>query len=1086
MKQLFTILFLFFGASWITKVNSQTNEWIGAFNDNWNYAGNWSLGIVPTVSHDVLLKVWVPMTLNNPKIYGTAVCNNITIQNLNHPPAKHLDITSTGNLTVTNDMFIKWDGQCLVCGNLTVGNDLNISTGGFLWVYCPTANISIGNKLNMDINVTTFKNVVIEAGQINVKKDCYIGPKNGIEIKSGGLLHIGGGLPPGPPWMICILENKGLLKIKPGGKIILGAWGDGINNHMGFLKNYSSGVISCPAGSTVRHYDNQQVGPTFNIIGYDFAGPANWPWPDFRNWLAGIGIWPKSSAPYPSGNLSPKQSIQGKTIVDKPIFVIEGALDFNEAGTYNIDNVNLKIKGELKFSDGTVNFSGDLENDGGKIIIGSGNVNIAGTLYNNGQLIVQNDLSDIGNIINTNSISVANNFSINTSSLENSGCVSIKNDATGGGLVINNGSINVHGINSLSGLGPTDEPVHVISMSSTNVTGYGLQNGTATINITNSFPPNFTFLWNDPAAQTTQTATNLDIGVYKVTFTHQNGCEDISKEVVLDITMDNWSGGSDDDWFNPANWADNSVPITEDVAIPPDMTYMPVISNGAATCGSLNIFEGASLFISSSGSLTTSGLLTNNGSLLIDSDNSGSSGSLIDNAGLAGSGTFQFNRYLNPGAPDTHSGWHYISSPVNNTFTGDFIGYWVKEWLEPASNFFDIDPCFPGCCPASQFTVPISRMKGYSVKQDLDYSCLCPAGEIIQFGGDLQSTCGVAWQAPCPGNHGSQPAYMSNVNTGNLSVNITATNYGPFGNYNLIGNPYPSGWDYDAFFFGPNWPTGLFDAIYYWDEDMDQYASYVGGIGANGGNNFVPPTQAFFLEADGTVPNITLNFTNTERTHNGSGYYYKDDLKNILKLKVSGNNFADETVIRFHKDAKYGWDGHYDAKKLLSLGKSVPALYTKASETKLSINSMPEIDNVPIYLNCAQSGNFIIEAIENDFEDVLLIDKKTGIVHELSDSYKFYYEAGEDENRFIIHFGDISTQTEYNNFVIYSSQNNIIVYNMNNQQGNIYIYNLVGQLLESTSLQDGINNITLENANGYYIVNVRTSESTVNKKVYIK
>ena len=1092
MKQLFTILFLFFGAIWFTNVNSQTNEWIGAFNNNWNYAGNWSLGIVPTASHDVLLKVWVPSALHNPKIYGIAVCNNLTIQNLNHPPAKHLDITSTGNLTVTNDMFIKWDGQCLVCGNLTVGYDLNISTGGFLSVYCPSANISIGNELNLDINISNFKNIDITAGQINVEKDCYIGPKNGIEIRNGGKLHVGGGLPVGPPWMVCTIKNKGVLKIWPGGILILGAWGNGVNNHLGFLTNYPTGVISSPLGSIIRHYDNQQVLGPFNVIGINNAGPANWPWLDFFNWCGGIAIPPP---PPPPSSVSIDNLITGntdKSMSDKPIFIIGGSMNFDEPGNYDIDNINLRVTGDLIFSDGNVNFAGDIENNNGKIIIDNGLINIAGTLYNNGQLIAYTDLNNIGNIINTGAISVTNNFILDSYTLDNSSCLFIYNNATGFGAINNSGAIHVHGSDNLSNV--IGESVHEITMSNTDVTGAGLQDGTATIDITNSFPPTYTFLWNDPMAQTTQTAVNLDIGVFKVEFTHQNGCKDLSKEVILDITMDNWVGGIDDDWFNPANWADNSVPITEDVAIPPDMTYMPVISSGGATCGSLNVFEGASLIISSSGSLTTNGLLTNNGSLLIDSDNSGSSGSLIDNDGLGGTGTFQFNRYLSSGAPGTHFGWHYISSPVNNSVTGDLIGYWVKEYIEPSYDpgtgesfyFFDIDPCDPGCCPASQFTVPISVMKGYSVKQNLDYSCLCPAGDVISFGGDLQSVCGEEWLPPCPGNHGSQPAYMSNVNTGNRDVNITASNNGPFPNFNLIGNPYPSGWDYDAFFFGPNWPLGLNDAIYYWDEDMDQYSSYVNGVGTNGGSNFVPPTQAFFLEADGTIPNITLSFTNAERTHTGAGYYYKNGILNVLKLKVSGNDFADETVIRFHEDATYDWDGHYDAKKLLSLGESVPALYTKASDTKLSINSMPVTENVSVYLNCAQSGNFIIEAIESDFEDVLLIDNKTGAVHELSTSYKFYYEAGEDENRFNIHFGNISTEAKDNSFVIYSNQNNIIVYNIKDQQGDVYIYNLVGQLLQSTSLQDGINNITLNKANGYYIVNVRTSESTVNKKVYIK
>ncbi|MGB1317969.1 MAG: Ig-like domain-containing protein, partial [Flavobacteriales bacterium] len=47
--------------------------------------------------------------------------------------------------------------------------------------------------------------------------------------------------------------------------------------------------------------------------------------------------------------------------------------------------------------------------------------------------------------------------------------------------------------------------------------------GSATANPTGGTPP-FTFLWDDPAAQTTETAVDLCAGVYQVTVTDSNGC----------------------------------------------------------------------------------------------------------------------------------------------------------------------------------------------------------------------------------------------------------------------------------------------------------------------------------------------------------------------------------------------------------------------------------------------------------------------------------------------------------------------------------------------------------------------------------
>ena len=59
--------------------------------------------------------------------------------------------------------------------------------------------------------------------------------------------------------------------------------------------------------------------------------------------------------------------------------------------------------------------------------------------------------------------------------------------------------------------------------TSTNVTCSGLCNGSSTANPTSGTGP-FTYLWNDPSAQTTQTATGLCTGTYSGTVTDAFGC----------------------------------------------------------------------------------------------------------------------------------------------------------------------------------------------------------------------------------------------------------------------------------------------------------------------------------------------------------------------------------------------------------------------------------------------------------------------------------------------------------------------------------------------------------------------------------
>ncbi len=64
-----------------------------------------------------------------------------------------------------------------------------------------------------------------------------------------------------------------------------------------------------------------------------------------------------------------------------------------------------------------------------------------------------------------------------------------------------------------------------LTAQSTNITCGGDCNGTATV-LVQGGSPGYTFLWNDPQAQTTATATGLCAGDYAVTVTDANGCID--------------------------------------------------------------------------------------------------------------------------------------------------------------------------------------------------------------------------------------------------------------------------------------------------------------------------------------------------------------------------------------------------------------------------------------------------------------------------------------------------------------------------------------------------------------------------------
>ncbi|MCG3167231.1 MAG: hypothetical protein POELPBGB_03017 [Bacteroidia bacterium] len=127
----------------------------------------------------------------------------------------------------------------------------------------------------------------------------------------------------------------------------------------------------------------------------------------------------------------------------------------------------------------------------------------------------------------------------------------------------------------------------------------GGNNGQLTVTPVGGTAP-YTYLWNDPLAQTGQTAAGLEAGIYAVTVTDDNGCEvnvsnvQIAEPTALDVTLSSTSnvscnGAADGqatvtaaggvppylyDWNDPANQtlatANNLAPGTYDVTITDD------------------------------------------------------------------------------------------------------------------------------------------------------------------------------------------------------------------------------------------------------------------------------------------------------------------------------------------------------------------------------------------------------------------------------------------------------------------------------------------------------------------------------------
>ena len=382
--------------------------------------------------------------------------------------------------------------------------------------------------------------------------------------------------------------------------------------------------------------------------------------------------------------------------------------------------------------------------------------------------------------------------------------------------------------------------------------------------------------------------------------------------------------------------------------------------------------------------------------------------------------------------------WHLISVPTSNATSGIFYGHYLQKHTEAANTYSDLtDP-----------QEVLTPMKGYALWGDLDPADVTFAGPV------------------------------------NAGVKSFTTTYSGAGKgWNLVGNPYPSSIDWKA---SAGWTkTNVNEAIYV-HKDAATWASFVGSTGANGGTRFIVPGQGFFVQA---ASNGTLAMTAAVRVHNATAFFKSSDevVPNLVRLEVSGNGYKDEAVVRFLYDATAEFDGDYDAYKLYGDVPEAAQIYSTGS-TPLSINSLPETDIVPVGIKAGVSGTYTIAATEiNDLQYTTLEDTKTGIFTELANkTYTFSFDKSEDEMRFKLHFTMLGVPDAKSVAAsVYSYQKKAYI-NMNNMvKGDIFIYNIAGQLVATKVSAKGTNEINLSNT-GNYIVKVVTDKTTLIKKIFIQ
>lgn len=287
-------------------------------------------------------------------------------------------------------------------------------------------------------------------------------------------------------------------------------------------------------------------------------------------------------------------------------------------------------------------------------------------------------------------------------------------------------------------------------------------------------------------------------------------------------------------------------------------------------------------------------------------------------------------------------------------------------------------------------------------------------------------------------------------------------------NWNLIGNPYPSAVDIDAFMTQNMYdvatnPSGALEGvIYFWSQNTDyaanangnealnfdttDYATHNGMGGTMGGdgltpNGFIPSGQAFFVSFSddfatnsGTVVfnnamrSLSLSPDNSQFFRNSNSKKKTSNSANKLWVNLtSDNGVFNQILIGYAEGATNNDDGaYYDARKIVA-PKAFSALYSTIEniDKKFAIqgkaaDSLNEDEIISLgfstNIDIATLYTLSIAQLEGDFlasNTIYLKDNLLNTLHDLSASdYTFTSEVGEFNDRFEIVFNANALSTK--------------------------------------------------------------------------
>jgi hypothetical protein len=322
---------------------------------------------------------------------------------------------------------------------------------------------------------------------------------------------------------------------------------------------------------------------------------------------------------------------------------------------------------------------------------------------------------------------------------------------------------------------------------------------------------------------------------------------------------------------------------------------------------------------------------------------------------------------------------------------------------------------------------------------------------------------------------------------------------GPDG-WNLIGNPYPSGVEWESVALNNVDPV-----MYLFDPQRGNYVFWnsLDKTSTNNVSPIIPAMQGFYVHCHAPAPGTgSVTVDNGARLHDNT-LFYKSALSrdSLIILSAYGNGYRDEAQIWFNDSSTPLFDEEHDVYKLWG-NTLAPQLYSELPDSTLAtLNVLPWAGSsriIPMgYKTGVQGTDTIIARNLQSISDTLPVwirDLQENRLQELTQDSVYVFQAAPSDqpDRFRIYFEDPSTGIRgetLSGIGIYSYDKVICVkkeFNFN-LKGELILFDMTGRKVFSCRLKDIELNRFYPNVNeGCYLVKVITDTNSIARNIFLR